>query len=70
MGFPTGSYSKVSVCNAGDPDSILGSERSPVEGNGYLSSILAWRIPWGHKRSDTTEQLMLYFHFLLTNYKC
>ena len=24
--------------------------------------------PWGHKRSDTTEQLMLYFHFLLTNY--
>ena len=21
------------------------------------SSILAWRIPWGHKESDMTEQL-------------
>ena len=47
MGFPTGSYGKVSACDAGDPASILGLERSPVEGNGYLSSILAWRIPRG-----------------------
>ena len=27
-------------------DLILRSERSPGEGNGYCSSILAWRIPW------------------------
>ena len=33
-GFPRGSDSKVSVCNAGDPGSILGLGRSPGEGNG------------------------------------
>ena len=34
MGFPGGSDSKESACNAGDPGSILGSGRSPGEGNG------------------------------------
>ena len=34
MGFPGGSESKESACNAGDPNSILGSGRSPGEGNG------------------------------------
>ena len=34
MGFPGGSDSKESTCNAGDPDLIPGSERSPGEGNG------------------------------------
>ena len=38
--------SKVSAYNAGDPGSILGSGRSPGEGNVTHSSILAWRIPW------------------------
>ena len=33
-GFPGGSDGKVSACNAGDPGSIPGSERSPEEGNG------------------------------------
>ena len=33
-GFPGGSDSIESSCNAGDPGSILGSERSPGEGNG------------------------------------
>ena len=33
-GFPVGSDSEVSACNAGDPGSILGSGRSPGEGNG------------------------------------
>ena len=37
---------KKSACNAGDLDSIPGSGRCPGEGNGYHSSILAWRIPW------------------------
>ena len=35
-----------SACNAGDPGSIPRSGRSPIEGNGYHSSVLAWRIPW------------------------
>ena len=58
-GFPGGSDSKESDCNAGDTGSIPGSGRSPREGNGYAlqysfffffhSSILAWRIPWTEK---------------------
>ena len=35
MGFPGGSDSKESAYNAGDPDSIPRSGRSPGEGNGY-----------------------------------
>ena len=35
MGFPGGSASKESACNAGDLGSIPGSGRSPGEGNGY-----------------------------------
>ena len=34
-GFPGGSDSKESACNAGDPGSIPGSGRSPGEGNDY-----------------------------------
>ena len=33
-GFPGGSDSKESSCNAGDPGSVPGSGRSPGEGNG------------------------------------
>ena len=33
-GFPGGSDSKESACNAGGPSSIPGSGRSPREGNG------------------------------------
>ena len=35
-GFPGGSDSEESACNAGDPDLILGLGRSLAEGNGYL----------------------------------
>ena len=35
-GFPGGSDSKESACNAGDLGSIPGLGRSPGEGNGYL----------------------------------
>ena len=45
-GFPGGSDGKESACNAGDLGLIPGLERSPGEGNGNHSSILAWRIPW------------------------
>ena len=34
-GFPGGSDAKESVCNAGDPGSVPGSERSPGEGIDY-----------------------------------
>ena len=33
--FPGGSGGKEIACNAGDPDLIPGSRRSPEEGNGY-----------------------------------
>ena len=44
LDFPGGSDGKAFAYNAGDLGSILGSGRSPGEGND--SSILAWKIPW------------------------
>jgi len=41
LGFPGGSVSKESTCNAGDLGSIPGLGRSPGGGRGNL----AWRIP-------------------------
>ena len=35
MGFPDNSVGKESACNAGDPSSIPGMERSAGEGIGY-----------------------------------
>ena len=46
MGFPGGSDSKASACNAGDPGSLPGSGRSPEERNGNPLHTLAWKIPW------------------------
>ena len=49
MGFPGGAVVKKPPGNArdsGDTGLIPGLGRSPGEGNGYLSSILAWEIPW------------------------
>ena len=45
MGFPGGSDSKASACNAGDPGSLPGSGRSPEERNGNPLHTLAWKIP-------------------------
>ena len=36
---------------------------------GTHSSILAWRIQWGHKESDTTEQLSLLIYRQSKNLK-
>ena len=44
--FPGGSDSKEFTYKAGNPGLIPGLGRCPGEGNGYYSSILAWRIPW------------------------
>ena len=65
-----GSSGEESAWTVGDLVSIPRSGRSPGEGNGYLLQYsclgkphgqrnLAGYSPWGHKESDTTEQLML-----------
>ena len=67
---------KASAYNAGDPGSIPGSGRSPVEGNGNplqyscLENPMShgWKSlvgynPWGRKELDTTEQLLFHFHY-------
>ena len=38
----------------------LGWEDPLEKGKATHSSILAWRIPWGRKESDTTERLSLH----------
>ena len=36
----------------------------PLEkGTTTHSGILAWKIPWGHKESNRTEQLSLHFTY-------
>ena len=45
-GFPGGSVVKNPPANAGDAASVPGWGRSPGEGNGTHSSILAWKTPW------------------------
>ena len=46
--FPGGSAGKESACNAGDPGSIPGWERSPGEGIGYpvQNSWASWWLRW------------------------
>ena len=39
---------------------LLGWEDPLKKGKTTLSSILAWRIPWGHKESDTNVRLSLF----------
>ena len=68
LGFPGGSDGKESACNARDLGSILVLGRPPGEGHGnplqhpYLEnphrqrSLVGYSL-WGHKESDTTEQL-------------
>ena len=66
MGFPGGSNSKASACNAGDVGSIPKLGRSPGGGNGNplqyscLGNPMdrgAWRatVHWGHKELDMME---------------
>ena len=68
MGFPGGSAGKESTCNEGDLGSFPGLGRSLGEGKGYPLQVfwpgefrgLYIYSPWGHKESDTTEQLSLH----------
>ena len=71
MGFPGGSDSEESACNAGDTgdaNSIPGLKRSFGEGNGYPLQCsclenphgqrsLEGYSPWGGKELDTSKQL-------------
>ena len=67
-GFPGGSDSKESACNAGDPGSIPGSGRFPwrrdrlptpvfVPGEFHGQRSLVGYSRWSRKESDTTERL-------------
>ena len=46
LGFPGDSDGEESTRNVGDLGFISGLGRSPGEGDGNHSSILAWQIPW------------------------
>ena len=70
LGFPGGSGSKESTCNAGDLGSIPGLGRSSGGGHGnplQYSSLenphrqrsLVGYSPWGCKELDTTERLSI-----------
>ena len=78
QGFPGGSEGKVSACNAGDLGLILGSGRSPGEGNSHALQYScldnhmdrrAWQAisPWSHKESDSTNTFT-FFYFLVAAY--
>ena len=62
---PCGLAAKETACNAGDLGSIPELGRSPGEGNSYplqysgLENSMDCNS-WGHKESDTTEQLSLH----------
>ena len=66
-GFPGGSDSKESACNAGDLGLIPGSGRSPwrrqwlpslvfLPGEFHGQKSLVGHSPWGHKELNMTEQ--------------
>ena len=63
MTFPDSSVGKESACNAGDPGSIHGLERSPGEGKRLPAPVFWPRefhglySPWSCKESDTTQGL-------------
>ena len=80
MGFPGGSDSKESACNAGDPGSIPGLGRSPGEENSYPLRYSGLENPmdrgaWGGGglqslglQLDTTEQACVkHQHMLRTS---
>ena len=68
MGFPGGSVGEESACNVGGLGSTPGWGRFPwrrkwqptpvfLPGESHAQRSLAGSSPWGHRDSDTTEQL-------------
>ena len=49
LDFPGGSLVKNSPASAGDTSLSPELGRSPGEGNGIISIIFAWKIPWTEK---------------------
>jgi len=70
--LPGGSDGKEYACNAADPDSVPGLERSPGEGKGNplqyscLENSMDRGAWWDHKELDMTEQLTLSLSLLLS----
>ena len=74
---PAGPDAKESICNTGNPGSILDWGRSPGEGKGNPLQYLAWRIPWteepgglqsmGSQRVDTNDRLSLSYFRIYQN---
>ena len=64
-GVPDSSVGKESACNVGGLGLRPGLERAPREGNSlpipvfWPGELHGLYSPWGHKESDTTEQLSL-----------
>ena len=65
IGFPGDSAGKEFACNAEDLSSVPGLGRFPGEGKGLPIPVF-WpgefhelHTPWGHKKSDMTEGLLL-----------
>ena len=63
LDFPCGSGHKESTCNRDTWVQSLGWDDPLEKRMATHSSILAWRIPWRHKESDTTE---LTFTFMVS----
>ena len=65
MGFSGGLDGKESTCNAGDPDLIPGSERSPGGGKSYslqyscLENLLDGGTWWATVHGVTKSQTLL-----------
>ena len=66
LGLPWRSAGKDAACHAGDLASVPGLGRFPGKAMVPHSSILAWRIPWGGKELDMTEQFSLSISFTLS----
>ena len=71
LDFPCGSAGKESPAMRETWVRSLGREDALEKGKATHSSILAWRIhglhsPWGHKESDTSNQLSLslFYHLV------
>src|SRR5574337_668724 len=63
LGFPHGSDSKESACNAGDLASIPGLGRSPGEGNGYPLQYSGLENTVHEVSKSRTRLSNCHFHF-------
>ena len=64
MGFPDSSVGKESTCNAGDPGSIPGLERSAGEGIGYPLQY-SWASLVAQLVKNLLYNLLCFYYFLI-----